>query len=332
MHNKIYDIMKKYIVENYKFLICIIIILMFFYIEFPYIIYKSGGLVDLGNRVETELDYDSKGSLSMSYVSVIKGAPAFILLSFILPDWDLKSIEEEYGDTSYDDVIASGKEYMNEGIDNAIISAFNESNYYVKINKTTISVGNVLNDSDNDLKIGDEILSIDDKQINNQNDIKKLLANYKENDKVIIKVKNNDKEYTRYARLMKIEDGLKLGIIITYKYDYETEIPVKIKTKDNESGSSGGLMMALAIYDSLTKEDITNGLNIVGTGTIDPSGNVGAIDGVKYKLLGAEKKDADIFFVPKENYEEAMKVKKKRNLKVKVVKVNTLKEAINYLK
>ena len=89
--------------------------------------------------------------------------------------------------------------------------------------------------------------------------------------------------------------------------------------------------MALAIYNALTDEDITKGLNIVGTGAINSDGTVEEIDGVKYKILGANKIKADIFFCPEENYQEAKKVVDKRNLKIKVVKVKTLEEAIEYL-
>ena len=90
-------------------------------------------------------------------------------------------------------------------------------------------------------------------------------------------------------------------------------------------------MMALAIYNGLVKEDITKGDIIIGTGTIDKDGNVGEIDGVKYKLLGAEKKKAKVFLCPKDNYKEAMKIKKENNLKIKIKSVETLKEAIEYL-
>ena len=103
----------------------------------------------------------------------------------------------------------------------------------------------------------------------------------------------------------------------------------KIKTKNSESGSSGGLMTSLAIYNSLTKNDITKGKIIAGTGTIDASGNVGEIGGVKYKILGSKK--ADIFLCPKENYDEAMKVKKENELNMKIVSVESLKNAVNYL-
>ena len=90
-------------------------------------------------------------------------------------------------------------------------------------------------------------------------------------------------------------------------------------------------MLSLAIYNSITEEDITHGLKVVGTGTIDIDGKVGAIDGVKYKMLGAKKNKADIFLCPKENYDEAIKVKKKYNINMDVVSINTFNDALNYL-
>ena len=88
-----------------------------------------------------------------------------------------------------------------------------------------------------------------------------------------------------------------------------------IDFKGNESGPSGGLMLTIAIYDKLVSKDLTNGLKIVGTGTIDYDGNVGQIDGVSYKLKGAVKKGADIFIAPTgENYQECVKLKKKKVL------------------
>ena len=90
-------------------------------------------------------------------------------------------------------------------------------------------------------------------------------------------------------------------------------------------------MTSLAIYTKLTGIDLLKGRKIVGTGTIDSNGNVGEIGGVKYKLMGAEKGKADIFFVPEENYDEALQVKKEKNYQIEVVKVKTLHEAIEYL-
>ena len=92
-------------------------------------------------------------------------------------------------------------------------------------------------------------------------------------------------------------------------------------------------MISLALYDYLVKEDLTKGRKISGTGTIDKDGRIGSIDGVRYKLKGAVKKKSDIFFVPNgENYEEAINIKEKRNYDIEVVGINTLTEAIEYLR
>ncbi|MEG2378915.1 MAG: S16 family serine protease, partial [Bacilli bacterium] len=107
----------------------------------------------------------------------------------------------------------------------------------------------------------------------------------------------------------------------------------KFNFDSKESGPSGGLITTLTIYNYLVKEDITNGLKIAGTGTIEPDGSVGEIGGIKYKLAGVVKKKADLFFCPAgENYEEAMKEKKKNKYKIKIIGVETLDEALNYLK
>ena len=90
-------------------------------------------------------------------------------------------------------------------------------------------------------------------------------------------------------------------------------------------------MLSLAIYNALVEDDITKGRIIVGTGTIDIDGNVGAIDGVKYKILGAVKNDANLFLCPMDNYEEAMKIKDKFDLDIEIYGVNTIDEALNYL-
>ena len=87
-------------------------------------------------------------------------------------------------------------------------------------------------------------------------------------------------------------------------------------------------MNALAIYNALVEEDITKGKKIIGTGTIERDGTVGDIGGVKYKLLGASRKKADIFLVPEKNYDEAIQVKNDQDLDIRIISVRTLEEAI----
>ena len=128
-----------------------------------------------------------------------------------------------------------------------------------------------------------------------------------------------------------IDNEKKAGLYLIKLFDYDTEKQVKLKFKDSEGGPSGGFMTSLAIYTKLTNIDLLKGRKIVGTGTIDSNGLVGEIGGVKYKLKGAVKNNADIFFVPEGNYDEAVKIKKEKNYSIEIVKVKRLHDAIEYL-
>ena len=92
-------------------------------------------------------------------------------------------------------------------------------------------------------------------------------------------------------------------------------------------------MLTLTLYSHLNEIDLTKGKTIVGTGTIDINGNVGEISGIKYKLIGAVNKKADIFLVPAgNNYKEAKKVKKEKGYDIELVPVKTFEDALKYLK
>ena len=150
------------------------------------------------------------------------------------------------------------------------------------------------------------------------------------NDIIELKIKRNNQELTYQVPVIEKNNMKMLGIVMITNYEYELDPEINIKFKDSEGGSSGGAMMSLSIYNAITDEDITKGLKIGGTGTIDINGNVGEIDGVKYKIMGAIKNDLDIVFVPSANYEDAIKAKGKN--KIKIVSVDTFDEIINYLK
>ena len=182
------------------------------------------------------------------------------------------------------------------------------------------------------LEIGDIRLEVNGVKTPSHNDVKKAIADSSIGDKIIFKVSNNEKVKEKYGYVLE-ENGKKMvGFAFQINYDYTVSPKIKLNTAKNEYGSSGGLMTSLAIYDALIDEDLTNGLTISGTGTIDIDGNVGSIGGVKYKLKGAINNKADIFFVPNgENYDEAIKIAEEKKYDIKIIGVSTLKEAITYL-
>ncbi len=332
MFNKLYENIKSFIVENYKFLLVWGIIIFLFFYEFPFVIYTPGGIVNLESRIEVEDGYETEGSLNMSYVSLVKGTLPMILLSYVIPNWDLiKSSEITIEDESVDELLEMEKLYMQSSIDNATILAYQTAEAEINITREVNNIIYISDEAETNLEVYDEILQADGQDITTVDELKEIVNSKTEGDTIIFTVNRNGKERECQAKIYDTSDGLKVGISFLTTYEYETDPKISVETKASESGSSGGLMLTLAIYNALTPDDITKGRTIVGTGTISLDGTVGAIDGVKYKILGADKNDAEIFLCPMENYEEALRVKEEFDLDIKIHGVATFQEALEYL-
>jgi Lon-like protease len=120
--------------------------------------------------------------------------------------------------------------------------------------------------------------------------------------------------------------------------DKEIIVDPKVSVKTDEiGGPSAGLMFSLEIFDQLMDEDFTKGYKIAGTGTIDSKGAVGPIGGIDQKIVAADKAGAEIFFAPNEkgtsdsNYKLAVKTASQIGSKMKIVPVDLIDDAINYL-
>ena len=220
---------------------------------------------------------------------------------------------------------------MQESMYAAIINAYKAAGRDINITGTINEVSYIAEEADTDLEIGDQILSVNGEDISSLNDLKAIVEELDENEEVTLKVLRDDKERECKAITYDTSDGIKIGVSLLTTYEYETDPEVTITSKASEAGSSGGLMMSLTIYNQLIPEDITGGKKIVGTGTIDIDGNVGEIGGVKYKLIGAVKNDADIFMCPEENYAEAMEVAEEKDYDITIISVSTFEEAIKKL-
>ena len=95
-------------------------------------------------------------------------------------------------------------------------------------------------------------------------------------------------------------------------------------------GPSAGLAFTLALLDELTPGDLFGGHKVAATGTITPSGAVGAIGGLPQKTVAVEREGATLFLVPKSEEQEAIDKAKGSNLQV--VGVDTLDDALAALK
>ena len=319
MLNKLYSKIIKFLKNNITKLLIIIFLLVLFNFKLPYYIEKPGDLKNLNHKIIVENEYESKGTLNLTYV-LQKDATIFNYIESLFEKNSKlikkeKNVEENIQNLNKQSILSLKNSY-----NTACYVANKKNNNKDILNNFNYYISNVENINTN-LEIGDKIISIDGYKIEQIEQIKEIIGNYESSIEIEIIVNENEKKF------IKLENG-KLGISVIKIYDCKN---VKFDFKNNESGGSGGLMIALSIYDKLIKTDLTGGKKIAGTGTIDIKGNIGDISGVSYKLIGAAKNKADIFFVPKENYNEALVTKNENKLNIEIVEVNTFDDALNYL-
>lgn len=301
--------------------------------EFPYYIDAPGGTDNINNKVTVEGGYKSEGSFNLTYVSEIKAILPLLIIAKIHPDWKIEKKQTKKDSImDYDEIMDRQKVLVKQSYTTAIKYAYEKANKDVKVTKENCYIIYVFDEAETDLKIGDQLLEVDNTKLNKCSDISDIKKKKKLNDTSEFKILRNGKEYTKKAKFKTIQNIEAYGVQIGTEYIMETNPKYELKYSGREYGPSGGLMVSLAVYNSLVEEDITKGKKIAGTGTLDVEGNVGAIGGVEFKLKGAVKNKADVFLVPSgENYEDAIKLKEKRKYKIDIVEVKTFDDALKYL-
>jgi PDZ domain-containing protein len=117
----------------------------------------------------------------------------------------------------------------------------------------------------------------------------------------------------------------RIGVSVDQKQPSPYQITISLT---DVGGPSAGMMFSLGIIDKLEPQDLTGGLDIAGTGTIDDDGNVGAIGGIAQKMRGAKRDGASVFLAPADNCAEAAA---NAVPGLKIVKVATLHDALTAL-
>lgn len=152
--------------------------------------------------------------------------------------------------------------------------------------------------------------------------------------------KNEVGEYS--LTLTKDEVNDKFGITLKEYYiiDEETTYPIFSQSNSNIGGPSGGLLQTLSIYNMLVTEDLTQGLDIAGTGTIAYDGSAGYIGGVEQKIITAYLNKVDLFFIPDldeeyyyDNYQEALRVCEEYGIEPEgwLIPVSSFSEVLDFL-
>ncbi len=237
-------------------------------------------------------------------------------------------------DTSPQEQAREGFQMLDQSTATAIGVGMQLAGYPATISGTGAQVVSIIAESHANglLHPGDVITALAGQPVRSTADLIALVKAQQPEATVELKVKSGETETTLSIPLLPPANpggAPRLGIAIqTAGFDVQTPFPVSITPQKIVGGPSAGLMFTLTVYNALSKEDLTGGRKIAGTGTINPDGSVGPIGGVAQKVAAAEAAGATIFLSPAENYADALSAAQS----IRVVKITTAQEAIDYLK
>ena len=321
---------KKFLNEYWVIITFFVFNLLFFYLPLPYVVSGTGGLIPIKDRFS--IDGEHIDNYYMAYVSSYKGTPATVLYGLLKKGFDVDKMsldEQELDDLSSQALLSSSS-------NNSVIYAYLKAGKEVSFTNTYFEVLSFDENSSTDLKVGDKIYGADMVEFSSTDNImeefKNIIDSKEVGDRITLLIERDGKRINGYADVYLIDDEKKTGIFGFASSDIKMDPEIKFSFDEKESGPSGGFMLSLAIYDLLTEENVSHGLKISGTGTIDTLGNVGVIGGVSYKIMGAKKEDIDVFFVPDDNYLEASEVCADYGCDFDLVKISTFDDALEYLK
>ncbi|WP_272867245.1 SepM family pheromone-processing serine protease [Bacillus massiliigorillae] len=322
-------------------MICLFVLCAYF-IPLPYYVSKPGMAKELEPIIEVDNGTDARGSFMLTTVQMGKANIFTYALAKVVDYWSIYKDDEIRREDETDDEYEMRQLHMMEGSkEDAIISAFREAGKPYKTFYNGIYVYGLVNGmpAADVLKVGDRITKVNEKQLKSSHEFTDDIAKHKQGDFVKLEIIRDKEVLHKSVKLKKIPESGKLGIGIILIDDIEVKTTPHVSiNSDQIGGPSAGLMFSLEIYNQLVKEDITKGYEIAGTGTINEKGEVGAIGGIDQKIVAASESGAEIFFAPNENgskdsnYVIAKKTAEDIKTKMKIVPVDTMEDALNYLK
>ena len=282
--------------------------------------------------IELDEEYSQAGSIHTTSVFVVD---KITILQKVLGELNQK-IEVEpfpdyYRDVDLDDLVILGYFQKNESIQNSLIVASQYTNHNIQY-KTSPTIYLKFNYLEEDtLELGDKIITVNGYE-DYQSEIIKGAC-----DAALLFEIDRDGQIMFITVHKKPERDCAVGIFIKdFTEVIQTDLTYRIITTTT-GGGSGGLMQTLYIYNKLVEFDITHGLRIAGTGTINIEGKVGSIGGIHQKIYTAYYNDIDIFFVPhfsdgpNDNYINALEVYNTLDTDMILVPVSTFQEALDFL-
>jgi PDZ domain-containing protein len=176
---------------------------------------------------------------------------------------------------------------------------------------------------------GDVITAVDGNSTANYEKLRALITRHRPGERVQVTFLRDGHEHTvalgTYASKSSPPVAL-IGVAVSPAASIKLPIGVTIDA-GNVGGPSAGLAFALELIDKLGR-DIDRGRRVAATGELLLDGSVGAIGGVKQKVIGARRAGIEIMLVPAgDNANEA----KRYAGTMKIIPVTSFQQALHAL-
>lgn len=183
--------------------------------------------------------------------------------------------------------------------DSAVATALTELGYDVEDVVEVLDVAEGL-PADGRLEVRDVLLEVGGKTISDAQDVVEAVDAAPVGEPLEFVVRRDGEEVTVQVT-PRVVDGGDKRVGITPGPGFTVPFDVRVDIGDSIGGPSAGLMMALAVYDTLTPGSLTGGHAIAGTGTLTRDGTVGPIGGIQQKIAAARDVGSELFLVPAGN-------------------------------
>jgi PDZ domain-containing protein len=148
------------------------------------------------------------------------------------------------------------------------------------------------------LRPGDVISAVDGKQVTCSADASTLIKARQPGAPVELTVIRHGSAQNVRLTTQNVQGVPEIGVEVVENYVFPFSVSI---TVGDIGGPSAGLMFALGIIDKLTRDNLTGGRFIAGTGEIEANGTVDPIGGIQQKMIGARGAGATVFLAPAAN-------------------------------
>jgi Lon-like protease len=265
------------------------------------------------------------------------------LVGVLDPDVDVLNREEKFGTITPSEQRRLGFQAMASAKQIAEYVALNRLGYDVSIAYGKLIIERlVCEDAPRPLSAclqlnpGDTITAFDGIEIPTLSDLMPIIADYSPGDviEVTITPHKTSESVKKKIELMVSPDDPDRTIIGVWPADTRTvDLPFEVDIDtDSIGGPSAGLSFTLALLDELTAGELTGGVKVAATGTIDGDESVGAIGALRQKTVAVKASGATVFFVPSaQTPEELSAARRVAGSKLRIVPVANLGEALKVL-